>query len=315
MTMTVTVTVTVTACLTRLLLLVLLLLGMAAPAWAQSPSQLSLGAGIMRGLLGWWRALPGFTGGNTLYDISPYRNHGTLTNMGFTALSGWNLSHRPGGGMHLAFDGTDDIVQTGVNLSGGAETAVLSPPFLPFTYCAWVWQQDNANVEMHVISQFIASGTFDGPMLAVINSPRAVMLYLGTSTGNGATGTVGLPVAVPVQRWTHLCGTYDGSGNQAGLATYQDGQFVVAGTSATIPGTYVDRFLSFGGDYKPSPPGAAWKGRLDDMRVWRRALAAAEIKQVYLTSAQGDQELFQASAGQTAGALGGNPGNFFNFFR
>jgi hypothetical protein len=305
------VTVTVTASLTRLLLLVVLALGMPVLVQAQSPSQLSLGSGIMRGLLGWWRALPGFTGGTTLYDISPYRNHGTLTNMGFTALSGWNLSHRPGGVMHLAFDGTDDYVQTAVNFSGGADTAVLSPPFVPLTYCAWVWQQDATNVEIHVISQFNSASPFDGPMLAVLNAARNAMMYIGTSSMGASVVS---PIGVPVQRWTHLCGTYDGSGNGTGLAVYQDGQFLAAGSPATYTGNYVDRFLSFGGDYKPSPL-ALWKGRLDDMRVWRRALSPAEVRQVYLTSAQGDQEMFQASAGQTAGALGGNPGNFFNFFR
>jgi Concanavalin A-like lectin/glucanases superfamily len=303
-----------TVSLTRVLLLVLLLLGLAAPTWAQSPSQLSLGSGIMRGLLGWWRALPGFTGGNTLYDMSPYRNHGTLTNMGFTALSGWNPTDRPGSTGHLAFDGTDDYVQTGVSFSGAGDTTVLNAPFGPLTYCAWVWQQDATNVEMHVISQFIASGFFEGPMLAVLSSPRAVMMYLGTTSVGGSTPVGSLPVAVPVQRWTHLCGTYDGSGNGSGLATYQDGQFLVAGTPGAITGSYTDRFLTFGGDYKPSPSNL-WKGRLDDIRVWRRALSPAEIKQVYLLSAQGDQEMFQASAGQAPGALGGNPGNFFNFFR
>jgi Concanavalin A-like lectin/glucanases superfamily len=299
------------ASLRRFLLLALLALVLVAPAWAQSPSQLSLGAGIMRGMLGWWRALPGFTGGTTLYDISPYRNHGTLTNMGFTALSGWNGTHRPGGGMHLAFDGTDDYVQTGVSFSGAGDTTVLSPPFVPFTYCSWVWLQDNTNAEMHIVSQFISSGTFDGPMLAVLNAARNVMLYLGTSSMSSSA--VGVSMGVPIQRWTHLCGTYDGSGNQAGLAVYQDGQLLAVGTANALVGNYVDRFLTFGGDYKPSPS-ALWKGRLDDMRVWRRALSPAEIKQVYLTSAQGDQEMFQASAGQTPGGLG-NPGNFFNFFR
>jgi Concanavalin A-like lectin/glucanases superfamily len=305
-------TVTVTTCRHRLLLFALVLLVLAAPAQAQSPSQLSLGAGIMRGLLGWWRALPGFTGGTTLYDLSPYRNHGTLTNMGFTALSGWNLTHRPGGGMHLAFDGTDDYVQTAVNFSGGADTTVLTPPFGPLTYCAWIWLQDNTNAEMHVVSQFLAGGAFDGPMLAVINAARNVMLYIGTSSGSFSA--VGLSMGVPIQRWTHACGTYDGGGNQTGIAVYQDGQFLVAGTALTIVGNYVDRFLTFGADYKPAPSNF-WKGRLDDIRVWRRALSPAEVRQVYLTSAQGDQEMFQVSAGQTPGGLGGNPGTFFNFFR
>jgi hypothetical protein len=300
--------------LTRVLLFALVLLATAAPAQAQSPSQLSLGWGVMRGMLGWWRALPGFTGGNTLYDISPYRNHGTLTNMGMTPLSGWNPTDRPGGTMHLAFDATDDYVQTGVNFSGGPDSTVFTPPYVPFTYCAWVWQQDNANVEMHIISQFLNGSPFEGPMLAVINSPRAVMLYIGTSGVGGATGTVGLPMVVPVQRWTHLCGTYDGSGNQAGMATYQDGQFVVAGTPTTMTGNYTDRFLTFGAEYKPSVV-ASWRGRLDDMRVWRRALSPAEIKQVYVLSAQGDPELFQAAAGMPMVQPGGNPGTFFNFFR
>jgi hypothetical protein len=235
--------------------------------------------------------------------------------MGFTALSGWNPTDRPGGTMHLAFDGTDDYVQTGVSFSGAVDSTVVSPPYLPLTYCAWVWQQDNTNVEMHIISQFLNGGAFDGPVLAVATATRIPMMYLGTGGIGGTTNSSPTPSSVPVQRWTHLCGTYDGSGNQAGLAVYQDGQFVVAGTAAAITGSYLDRFLTFGGDYQPTPPGNVWKGRLDDLRVWRRALSPAEVAQVYLLSKQGDQELFQASRGIPMQQRVGNPGGFFHFLR
>jgi hypothetical protein len=213
--------------------------------------------------------------------------------------------------MHLAFNGTTDYVQTGVNFTGLADSTSVIPPYFALTYCAWVWLQDNTNVEMHIISQFGNASPYDGPMLALVGAARTVMLYIGTSSVTAVTTSP--TIGVPVQRWTHVCGTYDGSGNQAGMAVYQDGQFLVAGTAATMTGNYFDRFLTFGADYAPSP-NASWKGRLDDIRVWRRALAPAEILQVYLLSKQGDQDLFPAAA-LTMVPSGGNPGSFFQFFK
>jgi hypothetical protein len=60
---------------------------------------------LWRGLVGWWCPSINPRGGNRLFDLSPYQNHGTLTNM---TSDDWVVS---GGAGALDFDGSDDGIR------------------------------------------------------------------------------------------------------------------------------------------------------------------------------------------------------------
>ena len=63
---------------------------------------------LAKGLVGFWLPLPSLAGGMKLYDLTRYRNHGTLTNM--DPRTDWVQTER---GIALDFDGNDDFVEIG----------------------------------------------------------------------------------------------------------------------------------------------------------------------------------------------------------
>ena len=79
-------------------------------------------------------------------------------------------------------------------------------------------------------------------------------------------------------QWHHLAVTYDGSGKAAGVKLFVNGEL-------QTPGVMVDRLTeSITTDREfwlgNGHPAAKWKGLLDDVRVYRRALTAEEIKRL-----------------------------------
>ena len=77
---------------------------------------------------------------------------------------------------------------------------------------------------------------------------------------------------LPLNQWTHVAGTYDG----ATSTVYINGQ-VVSSRAMTGSIPLNDNPLGIGGD-----PGSSFygiDGALDEMRIWNRALSAAEIQQ------------------------------------
>jgi hypothetical protein len=82
-------------------------------------------------------------------------------------------------------------------------------------------------------------------------------------------------VTVPVGTWTHVAGTYNGST----LAVWVNG---VRAGSRSISGTTCQNNLPLAVGAKSNPAKglleAFWDGALDDVRIYRRALTAAEIR-------------------------------------
>src|SRR5579859_4400944 len=132
------------------------------------------------------------------------------------------------------------------------------------------------------------TGEFDWTLYANAGSshPAAAFTY-DTSTSSEVGFTAG---PLPAQNtWTHLAETYDG----ATLRLYVNGSQVgtIASTKAMHVGTGV---LRFGGDSVWS--GEQFTGDIDEVRIYGRALSAAEI-QTDMTSAINGQD-----AGSDAGS-------------
>ncbi|MCC6729023.1 MAG: DUF1553 domain-containing protein [Chthonomonadales bacterium] len=79
-------------------------------------------------------------------------------------------------------------------------------------------------------------------------------------------------------KWTHVLATYDGSGKAAGVKVYLDGKpAAVEVTHDTLAGAIlVDKPLLIG----RRNPAAPFKGRIDEVRVYARALAPAEVERL-----------------------------------
>ena len=105
--------------------------------------------------------------------------------------------------------------------------------------------------------------------------------FLNANTGNNRIGVGGTfagvccttlegPNPLPANQWTHVAGTYNGStlrlyvnGTQV-ASQARTGNFQVTGTPLRIGGN------TYGGEFFP--------GRIDEVRIYNRALSAAEIQ-------------------------------------
>ena len=81
-------------------------------------------------------------------------------------------------------------------------------------------------------------------------------------------------VAVPVDTWTHLAATYDGSRLSVWIDGRRSGSMAVTGRTCSN-----DQPLAIGAKDAPAKGllEAFWDGQLDDVRIYRRALSAVEI--------------------------------------
>jgi hypothetical protein len=129
----------------------------------------------------------------------------------------------------------------------------------------------------------------------------AYALYAGSATGRpraaveldsdpGTAHAVNGPVRLPLHTWTHLATTFDGTS----LRLYVNG---VLAASRDVPGTLAESTgpLRIGGN---GVWGEYFRGRIDEVRVYDRALAQAEVRANMVTPIGAQAP---AIAGQWAG--------------
>jgi fibronectin type 3 domain-containing protein len=198
------------------------------------------------GLVGAWAFGEGV--GSTTADASGTGNAGTING------ADWSTEGRFGNA--LDFNGTSDTVRI-------ASSASLNPGSA-MTLSAWIEPtvpQDGWNTILH----------------------RQAENYFLTASGNGAlrpagggrfggsTLTVEAPTAIPVGTWTYVSVTYAGST----MRLYVNGTEVASRDvgSGSIPAS--TNPLWIGGN---QPFGEYFEGRIDEVRVYNRALTQAEIQ-------------------------------------
>jgi hypothetical protein len=191
--------------------------------------------------------------GATAVDSSPSRNNGTLS--GATRVAG-----RAGAGGALSFDGDNDWVTVADAASLDLSTAV--------TLEAWVnpralggWRSVLMKERVGGLSYSLYADN------AVDGAQPAGTMFFGTLPDQSVRGTSALPLNV----WTHLAVTYDGTVmrlyvNGVEVATQpQSGSLAATARPFRIGGNAVwsDEFFS---------------GQIDDVRVYSRALSAGDIR-------------------------------------
>lgn len=190
---------------------------------------------------------------------------GTLTNMDMA--TDWPLSL----GRHcLDFDGTDDYVTLGN----------ASRPLLPSTtnWAVSGWVRLNDQGDNALFSQHISTGSNGRIMIRNSDSPTTVWeIFLGSDATGLGTVRVQSTSTASIGVWTHIVATR----NLRTFTIYVNGVAEASTTelstrqllqNGNLIGAHTDNASTFNGT-----PIVPLNGQIDDLRIYNRALSAAEI--------------------------------------
>src|SRR5882672_9206645 len=184
--------------------------------------------------------------GTTVADISGNNNNGTIT------AATWTTAGKFGNA--LAFNGTSARVTVPNAASLQLTTGMTLEAWVFPTAALTGWQ---AIVDKTVDGYYLMASTDQ-------NRPAAGGTWVG-----GNQNTYG-PSVLAVNAWTHLAATFDGATVRLFVNGVQVASQAQTTALASTTGT-----LQIGGD---SYPNEFFAGRIDEVRIYNRALSAAEIQ-------------------------------------
>ena len=235
------------------------------------------------GLVGWWNFDEG--SGTSAADSSGGGSTGILTATNASFVAG-------------KVNNAVSLTHTGTNVSG-LVTAANPSNFSfeynqPFSLAAWVYR--NANTEEDdVIGKEDPSNSFKGYALWFTDTSgqgncaaSCLVADFENATGSNRIQVATAVNAVSTGAWHHLVMTYDGSGAAAGVNLYVDGSAVAMTgiadnlASSTILNTMPLQIGADGdGDGTTDIGCCTFGGKIDDARVYSRALSASEVWRLY----------------------------------
>ncbi len=206
-------------------------------------------------LVGWWKLDE--TSGATASDSSGNGNHGTLIRMGWS--SGW-VTGKDGGA--LDFDGRNDCVQVPDSPSFDIEDEI--------TVAAWINPEDTWSWRT-IVSKFAHTHHHYRLDLYWFLYSRKIGISLAGPCGSWDLWRP--DVYIPTDIWTHVALTYNGSEmvmykNGVAMADRRErGTLELADSSS-------DELFYIG---KNTEWGEYFYGKIDDVRIYGRALSADEV--------------------------------------
>src|SRR3989344_1263779 len=233
------------------------------------------------GLVGYW---PMNEATSTIAgDYSGNGNNGTLTGMSFppTSTSGWTNQGKRGGAIN--FDGVDDYVDV------GSSTATQLTGSM--TLSAWFKITANGGDDNDIVTKYYGDTARGWQLKTTVDcGPRTIAIHIssgGTSHQRCGSKTLSL------NTWYHATGVYDASALT--LDVYLNGSIdngtLVGGaipSSQDDAGSPVEIGCRNQTALNPcwsAPPNLTFNGAIDDVRIYNRALSAAEVKALYQSGA------------------------------
>lgn len=204
------------------------------------------------GLLGLWKLDEG--SGSTTEDASGNGNSGSLIN-GPTWTTGKS-------GAALSFDGLNDYVQIPASASLNSVTTSL-------TIAAWVFRSASQSGYCAIANRQKGTGNYEYYFLGFFNDRPD--LWLDTSPTTGAELLA--PSATPIGSWFHVAATADAAGMKLYVNGVQVASASRSGSAFPSDSSPLTLGTSLGGG-NLEPLG----GRLDDVRLYNRALSASEVQ-------------------------------------
>lgn len=232
-------------------------------------------ATLRQGLIGAWCPSLGATG-YTLLDRSGRTNHGTLTNL--SAQTPWVAS---GGGMALRFPGASSP-----SLARYVSTTRNDNAYLAGSFSACAWVSYSGAVTANYPGIVCHSGANDfgvGFAIGIIQSTatanqNSVYAYISDGTKSGPSVLELSPGNTGA--WACYCMVRDSA--QSLISLYKNGVFQGSASTSSVTGSLLSNLplvIGFRTDRQSFGTTInTLNGSVDDVRVYNRALAPAEIR-------------------------------------
>ena len=236
-------------------------------AVAQSRGADSQAPGLWRGLVGAWPLQE--PGGLTAFDVSGYRNNGTLTSMDAATCHVVTPMGRA-----LDFDGSDDTINCGQACSFERTDSFSVVAFYKCTSTSPTTLQGLVTKKRDV-------SLWEGWTLQMrgdlANDPWAFAL-----TNNGDTGNqIGVTFSRPNDTaWHCVAAAYNGTSSVTGMTAWIDGKKQSSPThySGPLSATILTTIPFYIGSRNAANPFA---GQIGPVQVWNRVLTPSEIRSLY----------------------------------
>jgi len=193
--------------------------------------------------------------GEVALETAAGANHGAIDG------ASWTAGRTADAGFALDFDGVDDAVDLGTLDVDSGE----------ITLSAWVQIDDFGQMDGRILTK--ADGVQEDDhiwMLSTIAAGGDHVLRFRLRTGGNTTTLIASGTELPVGVWLHAAATYDGST----MRLWQDGaEIAQVGKSGTID-TDPTMQAAIGNQPARDRP---FDGRIDDVRIFDRALGSDEI--------------------------------------
>jgi len=226
---------------------------------------INLNASYLNGLVGYWSMDE--TTGTTVHNVNTESGIINTTNQGIWS-GNTTINYSTGKiGTAISFDGVNDYIT--INHSSSFNNSNES------TIEAWIYPiADFVGYASHPLSKYYNTST----------DPNFVMYYYGTTSGTnrqikfygkpgGTWGAISANYTLDLNRWYHIVLSYNSTiGGQLyidGVATGAltgSGALILNSWPVKIGGSTTDDFIN---------------GTLDEVKIWNRALSAAEIAEEY----------------------------------
>lgn len=159
----------------------------------------------------------------------------------------------------LDFDGVNEYVDLGTGIRdqiNGLSNVTVE---------AWVYR--TANKSFHTI---LGNYGADLQTLLRIDGDPAANISFWVNNGGGFGNATG-STTIPINTWTHVAGSWDGTTIRVFINGVEDGSTSYSGTLGGNGNNY-----HVGGD-PAAPPGEFMQGQIDEVRVWNTTRAASQI--------------------------------------
>lgn len=174
-------------------------------------------------------------------------------------------------GQGFGFDGADDYVSV-----PDSETVRVQQAL---TIEGWVYASDQLSGLSGIAGKWNdIQGNFRSYMLWA--SSGQLQMYVASDPANLASYATA-NIQIPIRQWVHVAGTYDGQF----IRVYQNGQ--LAGTTAFVGPIATNTRPFYIGLTEAAGTARYWRGAIDELSLYDRALTANEIADIYNAGSAG----------------------------